>query len=514
MASWYDTKSAGEAVPSAGWNSHVAYSRQMYNEGILSTPTIERIDDTHISITTCDVLIRSDAVFGADDVLWKATVAENTNLAISNAVVTYIYVAYNSGTPIYAATTSRNDLNHSNNLPVARVIMGTGSIEYQLSYGAIGKGAAARNTDRVLRIRGSDGIERESGLTITETATRVINLGAGFCWFGLDRLTSTDLPAIVQTDGDVVSELWYHTGVGTWAHTSATAYNNTQYDKLTATYGLTTLSAASRYAVNWVFRNITTKEIDIVLGTGDYTLAQAEASMMPTLPPAISAFYVLCGRIIVQKSIDTAYAIQNISDTTFTQSTTTVHSELSNLGYADAGHTGFAPSTHSDSIKWSAVTALYDLPPTMGGTGATIGYQKMSNGIVNAYLEFQNDTAQYLFLEGVFDKDWDETNLTGILRWYTTSADTNQVIWKLYGIRYTDGATRDLTVNTLLATITQSNQGALYQNVTTETSAFTLAGTGRNFILMLTRDYGAESPSLAAYARFLNFEIYNTRTLV
>ena len=138
-AAWYDTKSAGEAVPSASWNSHIAYSRLQYNEGILSAPTIERVDDTHISVTTCDVLIRSDAVFGADDVLWKATVAENTNLAISNAVVTYIYVAYNSGTPIYAATTSRDDLNHSNNLPVARVIMGTGSIEYQLSYGVMGK---------------------------------------------------------------------------------------------------------------------------------------------------------------------------------------------------------------------------------------------------------------------------------------------------------------------------------------------------------------------------------------
>jgi len=166
------------------------------------------------------------------------------------------------------------------------------------------------------------------------------------------------------------------------------------------------------------------------------------------------------------------------------------------------------------SIKWTAITALYDLPPTMGGTGATIGYQKMTNGIVNAYLEFQNDVTQYAFFEGVFDKDWDTANLTAILRWYTTSADVNQVVWKLYGIRYTDAASRDIAVSTLKATITQSNTGALFQNVTTETAAFTLAGTGRNFVLMLTRDYAAESPSLAAYARFLNLEIYNTRVLV
>jgi hypothetical protein len=164
------------------------------------------------------------------------------------------------------------------------------------------------------------------------------------------------------------------------------------------------------------------------------------------------------------------------------------------------------------SIKWSAITALYDLPIEMGGTGADIGYQKMTNGIINAYLEYRNSNTQYAFFEGVFDKDWDGANLTAIIRWYTTSASTNNVQWKLYGARYTDGASRDMTLSSLLATITQANQGALAQNVTTETSTFTLTGTGRNFVLMLTRTSGG-SDTLAANARFVNMEIYDIRTL-
>ena len=47
-------------------------------------------------------------------------------------------------------------------------------------YKYIGRGATVRNFDRVMRTRGASGIERESGLTISETATRVVNIAAGF----------------------------------------------------------------------------------------------------------------------------------------------------------------------------------------------------------------------------------------------------------------------------------------------------------------------------------------------
>jgi len=180
----------GGTTPAAGTFTSVKGDNLNYTEGILSAPTITAVDATHINVTTCDVLIRSDAVYGADEMLYRKTVAANETLTVTASVVNYIYVTWNSGTPIYAATTSRNTINNSNATPVARVVMDGTSIKYQLSYGAIGKGNPAKNFDRVMRIRGSGGIEIESGFALTESATRVINVASGYAWFGLERITS------------------------------------------------------------------------------------------------------------------------------------------------------------------------------------------------------------------------------------------------------------------------------------------------------------------------------------
>ena len=515
-AAWYDTKSAGQAVPSSNWNEHVAYSRMNYSEGMLTVPTITYVGDTSIKVTTCDILIRSDAVFGADDILWKKTVAENATLAVTGGgVVNYVYITYSAGTPVFAVTTSRNDINNSNALPVARVAMQTGSIEYLLYYGAQAKGGSAKNIDRVLRIRGSGGIEKESGLSLTETGTRVVNVSSGYAWFGLERITDTTLLAIAQGGSGVTSELWYHTGAATWAHTTVTDYNNTQYDKLTSEFGRTPLTNTSRYAVNWIFRNAATKEIDIVLGTGDYTLTEATASLMPVIPDRLANFYILCGRIIVQKSSNTAYAIENVTNVSFRQATTTVHGSLSGLGFADSGHTGFASSTQIQQISWLPQQMNFDVPPSMAGTGATVTYEKLGNGVVQAYMEFTNTSVQYVFCEGILPKDWDTgtVDITSFVRWKTASASTNKVKWKIYGKRFTSGADRNIVMTDLLATIEQANAGAEYQNESSETTLVDMGGTGRNFAIMITRDYATESPSLAASAGLLSFEIYPTRTL-
>jgi len=336
-----------------------------YNEGMLSDPTISDATGTAISITSADCLIRSDATWDNGRLIRK-TVPENLELVVTDNSTNYIYVSYNSGSPIYAATTDRDVLNNSDALPVARVYISGGNIEYQLSYQYLGRSAAIRNFDRVMRIRGRFGIEPESGLGISESGTRVVNIGSGFAWFGLSRKT---LDAVAQGGVGVTSHLWYHNS-GIWTEADVTAYNNTQYDNGT---NLATLTAG-RHAVNWVFRNMVTDELDIVLGTGDYTLAQAEASTLPALPEQISNFYVLCGRIIVRKSENTAYAIENVSTSTFNQAAVTVHNDLSSLQGGTTGEyyhltsaqsTALATPIASTSINWDNVNISN--PILMGG---------------------------------------------------------------------------------------------------------------------------------------------------
>ena len=89
---------------------------------------------------------------------------------------------------------------------------------------------------------------------------------------------------------------FYHSG-GNWTSSTIAQYNNSQYDNGTNLVSLT----SNRYAVNWVFRGIENqKHLYIVLGTGDYTINQAEAASVPTLPTTISSHAMLVGKIIVQ----------------------------------------------------------------------------------------------------------------------------------------------------------------------------------------------------------------------
>jgi hypothetical protein len=388
------------------------------NEGLLSDPTIVDATGVAISLTSVDVLMHSDSTWGGK--LYHKTVPANTALALTDDSINYVYVDWNGGNPIYAATTNRDLINNSNAVPVSRIYMSGGSIEYQLDYDYIARGATIRNLDRVMRIRGVYGMERESGLAITETATRVVNIAAGYVWFGLSRKT---LAAIAQGGAGVTSELWYHSG-GNWTSGVITAYNNTQYDNGTALATLT----ANRYAVNWIFRNITTSEIDIVLGTGDYTLAQAEASQLPSIPTTIANFYVLCGRIIVQKSSDTAYAIENVSIYSLRAAVTTNHADLSGLTTGD-DHTQYLLEANIDDVPVDGVTdapissnwaydhttaadphtgyRLESADHTHATTGAQAGQLDHGNAMTAASLT-DDDHTQYLLAGGAraLTGDW------------------------------------------------------------------------------------------------------------
>jgi len=330
-----------------------------FTEGTITDPTITDAAGSTISITSCEAMIRSDTEWGGDEKLYRKTIPANTNLAVTDNAVNYIYITWNSGTPIYAATTNRYLINASDKLPVARVSMVSGSIEHQINHSFISRGSASRNYIRIMLMRGVGGIERETGLSISESGTRVVTIAAGYAWIGLKRITLAEITNGV--DGATL-KMWHHTG-GTWAETTLTGYNNTQYDNGT---NLATLTS-NRYAVNWIYRNITTNEIDIVLGRGDYTLAQAEASTSPTIPDVMTAFYVLCGRIIVQKNSATAYAIESATTSVFNQAAVSVHNDLSGI---QGGTTSeYYHLTNAQVAALGTATSVASGTPTGGGAG-------------------------------------------------------------------------------------------------------------------------------------------------
>lgn len=174
---------------------------------------------------------------------------------------------------------------------------------------------------------------------------------------------------MVWIDQDAVSvnsQLKYHTG-GAWTSATITQYNNSQYDNGTNLVSLGT----SRYAVNWVYRNLVTNEIDIVLGSGNYTLSQAESSQRPSRPSVLDAFYVLCGRIIVQNGATSASVIESVSSVSFNQAAVSIHNDLSGL---QGGTTG--QYYHMTSAQYAALGVASSIAagtPASGSAPGTAG---------------------------------------------------------------------------------------------------------------------------------------------
>jgi hypothetical protein len=123
--------------------------------------------------------------------------------------------------------------------------------------------------------------------------------------------------------------------------------------------------------VNWIYRSLVEDEIDIVLGTGDYTLAQAEASSLPAIPEYLAAFYVLCGRIIVQRNASTASAIESVVSTTFNQGAVSSHNDLSGLQGGTSGE--YYHLTSAQHTAFGIATSITTGTPASGGASGTAG---------------------------------------------------------------------------------------------------------------------------------------------
>ena len=317
--------------------SYVA--RSVHNEGLVTDPTITWDEDifdngtklgVKIDITETKVNIRNDDEWGANGILYHKTVPAK-NLSLQPLGIWYVYVGWNGDDVEYKATQNRGIINNSDIIPVARICScpEQAELEYVAQYGNIARSSAIRNFDRVMRIRGLGGFERESGFGLSETATRRVNIEAGMAWFGLRRQS---LPEVTQDDGTTNTYLYYKTG-GVWTRELVTQYNNTEYNDGTNKVEV----GVNRFVVNWIYRNFTTDEIGIVLGEGNYTAAQAEVSLMPVVPPRIPSFSLLVGRIIVRKGDNTATAIEEVVTTVLEKSAITEHNDLSNIqgGQAD-----------------------------------------------------------------------------------------------------------------------------------------------------------------------------------
>ena len=225
-------------------------------------------------------------------------------LVMTNRTSNYICLHIVNGLPLFFLA-SRPLINYSNIIIIATVYRLDNILSF-LNWGTTGKATAPKLLKRLNR---TERFQRESGLALTESATRQVNITSGVTWFSLKGM---DISAFTSSTDDM--QLIHHTA-GQWQGTPLTQYNNTQYDNGTDLVTLTT----NRYAVNYIYREVsgTTKRVFILLGNGDYTLNDALKSTVPIQPILTQMHCILVGRIIVQKGSNTAYLIQSAFDNLF-----------------------------------------------------------------------------------------------------------------------------------------------------------------------------------------------------
>ncbi len=335
-----------------------------YSSGIINIPSYTDLGTGSVTIGTGVYTLFANANYSGRP---KAFLVTGGTFALTDLTTNYIIATYDTSTGLVAISTTTNvtTINNSTVIPIFKIYR-DGLVLHKSDYDSLGLGLSNKlqtSFEKTQPYRFNLGT-----VLVSESATRLINISSGACWTGG---IETTLSAVVS---NVATTYLFSNSGGVWTKSVVTQYNNTQYN-VSGTGGLATLSN-NRYAVNFIFRSIgTDNDIAIVLGMGDYTLGEAQTSVVnPNLPSFITSHMALIGRIIVQKNASTATQIDNLNANYVpTAAGVTDHNALQNLQLAantvtyghidDQAQTIKGVKTFTDASVLASGTTIGGLPP-------------------------------------------------------------------------------------------------------------------------------------------------------
>ena len=311
-------------------------------------------------------------------------------LALTADNLNYIYVDYNSGDPVVAATVDLSSLDHTSKFVIAMAWSEATKIH------EVSAGQKLNNFIHKLYYHSweHDGIERASGLVTSHTGTRNIDITAGVLYWALERITTA---AFDSSGADRFATLHRDSGSG-WTETgSQSQINNANYDDGDGTLGALT---ANRYGVHWIFTTID-GDIYSVYGQGDYTLAQAKTATIPsTLPPELVAIGVFIAKTIIQEGAANFTEVLLPWTSSIGLSAASDHGGLA--GLADDDHTQYTLHSLADAASDFLVASGADtfVKKTLAETGAILEAD-LDHGNIQGLAD--DDHTQYLLADGTRD---------------------------------------------------------------------------------------------------------------
>lgn len=250
--------------------------------------------------------------------------AQDASVALVDDSENWIYIDYNAGSPVIASVVVLADLDLHTELVMGKVWR-KGTTAHVMQVGQYIADYARKTCYAMFELFG---FMQASGAVVSEVGVRNIASSAGVFYCAANRLTT----AAKNTSVADTFSYWYSDGGAGWTEVAAqTAIDNTQYDDGDGVLGTLT---NNRYGVHWVYI-LHSGPLHVQYGTGDYSLAQAEAAQPPTPPPMITSIGSLAAKIIIEKSAAAFTLIESAYSTTFAGTTVSDHGSLAGLSDDD-----------------------------------------------------------------------------------------------------------------------------------------------------------------------------------
>lgn len=291
--------------------------------GVWDEPTLTDNGNGTYTISTGTYALYSESDGSGN--IYAYEVAGGTFTPTNNSV-NYLVCNYNGGSPITQNITDLSLIDFLTIIPIITIYRIDNVLDY-LNWDEEAKALPNKLEKRFIK---TERFVRQSGLQLSEVATRRIRIEAGTIWYGgieinVDTFQTGDV-------GDTLRE-WVYNG-SIWVPTIVTQYDNDSYQGATGKVAATGM----KYLVLWVYKKVSNTDVygtvaGYVFGTAEYSkLSDAQEATLPSsIPPIFQSFGILIGRIIIQNGAAVATQIDSAFATVYSATPVTDHNSLVGL---------------------------------------------------------------------------------------------------------------------------------------------------------------------------------------
>ncbi len=451
---------------------------QMYSAGRFSGGTISDAGGSTINVSAGYGTIATGTA--ATDTLVFLSWTASSSIAIPATSTRHIGIEYNAGSPRIAMHAT-DDWTYQDSFPLGWVVRDNGTLHItnNARSSADAPGQLIRRFHQTLPFVRD---ELVGGLILGETGTRNLTMSTGYLW---DRNNRFLIPAVNTSVSDNFTSYYRDATTGFKALYTQTQWDNDRYDNGSGT--LVSLTAA-KYANHFWYLE-PDGQLIMMYGRAEYsTAAAASAGPVPaTLPNRLSAGSRLIARTTFQKGGASYVAIDSAFTNTFTPSSVTNHANLSNLDYANAGHTGFQPTITFPIAYASTTPAVITASSSIQVSTTTTGY---NIGAKNYPIQFiiENPTATENDAIFIFNATSTITKVTAVnksqgdtvtfgLGYSTSRATATSSLSNLFSSAQTVTATTTPVTLTINGSSTPgTNNPLIFWTTAASSTQFTLTG--------------------------------------